>query len=137
MMPAELVHPDDWPDPAERLSADLAGYLRDRSGGELADLLDRLPDPVKVDLITELTARGPAWLRLPPAWLGHPDQEHDRRASAWTVDWSGLRVARAAGQPPERSARQASESCPAALLWDLQPRSDPPCPHPWTLTRHT
>jgi hypothetical protein len=40
-----LFTPDDRPDPRERFRADLASYLAELPGGELADLLDRLPDP--------------------------------------------------------------------------------------------
>jgi hypothetical protein len=63
-------HPGDRPDPAARFRADLAGSLRGLSGAELADLLDGLPDPVTVDLIGELAARGPAHAKLPDTWPG-------------------------------------------------------------------
>jgi hypothetical protein len=52
-VPDELLHPDDQPDPDAQFHADLAGYLRS------------LPDPVTVDLIAALAARGPASARLP------------------------------------------------------------------------
>lgn len=64
-MADDLLHPDDRPDPAARCRADLAGYLRDLSAPELADLLDGLPDPVTVDLIAALAEHGPASARLP------------------------------------------------------------------------
>jgi hypothetical protein len=68
-----------------RFRADLAGYLRGRSGPELADLLDGLPDRVKVDLIAALAARGPVYARLPNTWPGHPDAEFMRRRRTVTV----------------------------------------------------
>jgi hypothetical protein len=117
----KLVHPDDRPDAAERFRADLSGYLRERSGPELADLLERLPDPVKADLISELAERGPAWLRLPPDWPGHPDAEHSRRRSLREVvaDRRAARAARRASPPPgaaleERLATRPHGSPPAA-----------------------
>jgi hypothetical protein len=98
----DLVHPDDRPDPAARFRADLAGYLRGLSGPELADLLDGLPDPVTVDLIAELAARGPAYARLPATWPAHPDAEFMRRRSLREVvaDRRADRAARRAGPPP-------------------------------------
>jgi hypothetical protein len=80
-MADDLAHPDDRPDPAARFRADLAGSLRGLSGRELAGLLVGLPDQVKVDLIAELAARGPASARLPDTWPGHPDAEFLRRRS--------------------------------------------------------
>jgi hypothetical protein len=59
-MPGAPLPPADRPDPAERFRADLAGYLRERTGPQLAALLQRLPDQVKADLIAELAERGPA-----------------------------------------------------------------------------
>jgi hypothetical protein len=101
-MADDLVSPDDRPDPAARFRADLAGYLRGLSGPELADLLDGLPDPVKVDLIGELAARGPAHARLPATWPGHPDTELLRRRSLREVvaDRRAARAARRTGPPP-------------------------------------
>jgi hypothetical protein len=101
-MADDLVHPDDRPDPAARFRADLAGYLRGLSGPELADLLDGLPDPVTVDLIAELAARGPAYARLPATWPAHPDAEFMRRRSLREVvaDRRADRAARRAGPPP-------------------------------------
>ncbi len=64
-MADELLHPDDRPDPGEWFRADLAGYLRQLPGRELADLLAGLPDPVTVDLIAALAEHGPASARLP------------------------------------------------------------------------
>jgi hypothetical protein len=98
-MAADLAHPDDQLDPAARFRADLASYLRGLSGPELADLLDGLPDPVKVDLIGELAARGPASARLPEAWPGHPDAEFMRRRSLREAV-ADRRAARQAGPPP-------------------------------------
>jgi hypothetical protein len=101
-MADDLVHPDDRPDPAARFRADLAGYLRGLSGPELADLLAGLPDPVKIDLIGELAARGPAHARLPDTWPGHPDAEFMRRRSLREVvsDRRAARAARRADLPP-------------------------------------
>jgi hypothetical protein len=101
-MADDLLHPDDRPDPAARFRADLAGYLRGLSGPELADLLDGLPDPVKVDLIGELAARGPAYARLPDTWPAHPDAEFMRRRSLREVvaDRRAARAAHRAGPPP-------------------------------------
>jgi hypothetical protein len=100
-MAADLIHPDDRPDPGARFRADLAAYLRGLSGPELADLLDGLPDPVKVDLIGELAARGPAYARLPDTWPGHPDAEFMRRRSLREVmaDRRAARAARRTGPP--------------------------------------
>jgi hypothetical protein len=122
-MPAEPLHPDDRPDAAERFRADLAGYLRERSGPELADLLEGLPDPVKADLISELAARGPTWLRLPPTWPAHPDAEHDRRRSLREVvaDRRAARAARRAGPPPGSSRQAWLASRPHGRL----PATDP------------
>jgi hypothetical protein len=99
---ADDLHPDDRPDPAARFRADLAGYLRGLSGPELADLLDGLPDPVTVDLIGELAARGPAHARLPATWPGHPDTELLRRRSLREVvaDRRAARAARRTGPRP-------------------------------------
>jgi hypothetical protein len=44
-MPAEPLHPDDRPDAAERFRADLAGYLRERSGPDLAAAAAHLARP--------------------------------------------------------------------------------------------
>jgi hypothetical protein len=85
-MAADLVHPDDRPDPTARFHADLTGHLRGLSGPELADLLAGLPDPVTVDLIAALAARGPAYARLPATWPGHPDTDLMRRRSL--REWS-------------------------------------------------
>jgi hypothetical protein len=101
-MAADLLHPDDRPDPTARFHADLAGSPRGLSGLELADLLAGLPDPVTVDLLAELAARGPAYARLPDTWPGHPDAEFMRRRSLRKVV-SDRRAARAAyrtGPPP-------------------------------------
>ena len=104
-MADDLIHPDDRPDPGARFRADLAGYLRQLSGPELADLLDGLPDPVKVDLIAELAERGPTCARLPATWPGHPDAEFLRRRSLREVvaDRRAARAARRAGPPPGAS----------------------------------
>jgi hypothetical protein len=102
-MAADLIHPDDRPDPAARFRADLAAYLRGRSGPELADLLDGLPDPVKVDLIAALAARGPAYARLPDTWPGHPDAECMRRRSLREV---------VADRPPAPPAAPARHPAP-------------------------
>jgi hypothetical protein len=101
-MPAAPLPPADRPDAAERFRTDLAGYLCERTGPELAALLDRLPDQVRADLIMELAGRGPAWLRLPHTWPGHPDQEFMRRRSLREVvaDRRAARAARRAGPPP-------------------------------------
>jgi hypothetical protein len=101
-MADDLLHPDDRPDPTVRFRADLAGYLRGLSGPELADLLDGLPDPVKVDLIAALAARGRVYARLPDTWPGHPDAEFMRRRSLREVvaDRRAARAARRAGPPP-------------------------------------
>jgi hypothetical protein len=112
----ELIHPDDRPDAAERFRADLAGYLRERSGPELADLLDGLPDLVKADLISELAGRGPAWLRLPPDWPGNSDAEHTRRRSLQEVvaDRWAARAARRASPPPGAALRGGWLPAPTA-----------------------
>jgi hypothetical protein len=98
-MAANLVHPDGRPDPTARFRADLAGSLRHLSGRELADLLDGLPDPVKVDLLAALAARGPAYARLPETYPGHPDAEIMRRRSLREVvsDRRAARTARRTG----------------------------------------
>jgi hypothetical protein len=102
-----LIDPADRPDPAERFRADLAGYLCERSGPELATPLQRLPDQVKADLIMELAERGPSWLRLPPTWPGHPDQEFTRRRSLREVmaDRRTARAARRTGPHPAARSR--------------------------------
>ncbi|HYT24905.1 MAG TPA: hypothetical protein VEP73_00265, partial [Actinomycetota bacterium] len=118
-MADDLLHPDDRPDPAARCRADLAGYLRDLPAPELADLLDGLPDPVTVDPIGALAARGPASARLPDDWPGHPDSEFMRRRSLREVvaDRRAARAARRAGPPPgatlARPARQLAVCDPA------------------------
>jgi hypothetical protein len=101
-MAADLVHPDDRPDPTARFRADLAGYLRGRPGPELADLLAGLPDPVTVDLLAALAARGPAHAGLPDTWPAHPDDEFMRRRSLREVlaDRRAARAARRAEPPP-------------------------------------
>jgi hypothetical protein len=120
---SDLIHPDDRPDAAERLRADLAGYLRERTGPELAELLNRLPDPVKADLIGELAGHGPAWLRLPPDWPGHPDAEHDRRRWLREVvaDRRAARAARRAGAPPGAALEEWLATRPHGSL----PAADP------------
>jgi hypothetical protein len=62
-------------------------------------LLAGLPDPVTVDLIGELAARGPAYARLPDTWPGHPDAEFMRRRSLREVVAArrGQRAGRRAG----------------------------------------
>jgi hypothetical protein len=67
----------------------------------VVDLLDGLPDPVKVDLLAALAARGPAHARLPDTWPGHPDAEFMRRRSLREVvaDRRAARAARHAGPP--------------------------------------
>jgi len=95
-MAADLTHPDGRPDPGARFRADLAGSLRGLWGPEVTELLDGLPDPVKVDLIAALAARGPASARLPDTWPGHPDAEFMRRRSLREVV-AGRRGAR---RPP-------------------------------------
>jgi hypothetical protein len=114
----EFIHPDDRLDPAERFRADLAGYLAERSGPELAELLQRLPDQIKADLIAELAERGPTWLRLPPTWPGHPDAEHYRRRSLREVvaDRRAARAARRAGPPPGSSLQDWLQVRPHASL---------------------
>jgi hypothetical protein len=86
-MAADLLHPDDRPDPAARFRADVADYLRGLSGRELADLPAGLPDPVTIDLIAALAARDPAYARLPDTWHQHPGIHASAgallRAEAW------------------------------------------------------
>jgi transposase len=83
-MTADLIYPDDRPDPAARYRADLAGSLRDLSGPELAELLDGLPDPVKVDLIGQLAARPGLGQAPRDTWPAHPDTEFMRRLAPLT-----------------------------------------------------
>jgi hypothetical protein len=57
---------------------------------------------VKVDLIAELAARGPASARLSATWPQHPDIEFMRRRSLRKVvaDRRAARAARRIGPPP-------------------------------------
>ena len=118
-MADDLLHPDGRPDPGERFRADLAGYLHTLSGPALADLLAGLPDPVTVDLIAALAARGPAHARLPATWPAHPDSEFLRRRAARAVvaDRRAARGARRAEPPPGatpgRPAHQPRVRAPA------------------------
>ena len=50
----------------------------EQAGGELAER-DYIYDPVKVDVVCELTQRGPYWRRLPSTWPGHPTRICSRR----------------------------------------------------------
>jgi hypothetical protein len=122
-MTADLPHRDDRPDPAARFRADLASYLRGLSGPELADLVDGLPDPVKVDLIAALAARGPAYARLSDTWPGHPDAELMRRRSLREVvaDRRAARAARRAGPPPGTTLTDWAANHPS-VTW---PANDP------------
>jgi hypothetical protein len=122
-MPAAPLPPADRPDAAERFRADLAGYLCERTGPELATLLDRLPDQVKADLITELAGRGPAWLRLPPTWPGHPHADLYRRRSLREVvaDRRASRAARRAGPPPGSTLQDWLQAHPTVTA----PAKDP------------
>jgi hypothetical protein len=121
-MADDLLHPDDRPDPAARFRTDLAGYLRHLSGPELADLLDGLPDPVKVDLIAALAACGPAHARLPATWPAHPDAEFMRRRSLREVV-TDRRAARAArpGLAGLVAARRRAVTL-LGLAWSPGPR---------------
>ena len=113
----ELIDPADRPDPAERFCADLAGYLGERTGPELATLLDRPPDPVKADLISELAERGPH-LVAAAAHLARPPRRRPRPAPL---------AARGGGRPPRRPPP------PGASLEDwlaARPHGAPPATDP-------
>jgi hypothetical protein len=122
-MAADLIHPDDRPDPAARFRADLAGYLRGLSGPELADLLAGLPDPVKIDLIAALAARGPAHARLPDTWPAHPDSDLMRRRSLREVvaDRRAAHAARRASPPPGATLADWTTNRPSVT----RPTNDP------------
>jgi hypothetical protein len=88
--------------PGRAVPRDLAGCLRGRSGPELADLLDGLPNPVTVDLLAELAARGPAYARLPAIWPGHPDTQFLRRLASL----ASLGITSERGLAPPRGLRR-------------------------------
>jgi hypothetical protein len=152
-MPGELVHPDDRPDPGERFRADLAGYLRDLSGGELADLLGGLPDPVKVDLIAELASAARPGCSCRPPGRATPTRNSPGagRCGRWSPTCVPLEErarTRPPGMPPAadparerrlgealrgRAAQRAERDEPAAMAWeDLgRPREPEPPAQGW------
>jgi hypothetical protein len=78
-MAADLVHPDGRPDRPRDSAPTWPAICVAGPGPELADLLDGLPDPVKVDVIAALAACGPPiYTRLPATWPSHPDAEFMR-----------------------------------------------------------
>jgi hypothetical protein len=109
-IPAEILPPADRPDAAERFRADLASYLCERTGPELATLLDRLPDQVKADLISELAERGPAWLRLPPPGPATPTP------TTTSTGRSG-RSSPTAGRPAPPAAPAHHLAAPSRIGW--------------------